>query len=150
MARGAGGLFARWERWRSHRRIASALALNKRGELRSDGLEPSQFHQRLEIEWRARGVHPWLRGRMESQRDKLFAEQCLNDTTTALEQLFYRLPQIDFINFTVLDPHSSAPILQGSISRKEAEAVTDASPGMRLKRLGATYRLSNWRFEPLG
>jgi len=81
---------------------------------------------------------------------KLFAEQCLKDTSTAIEQLFYRLPEIEFIDFRVVDPHSSAPILQGSVGRKDAEAVTDVSPGMRLRKLGATYRLTNWRFEPLG
>jgi hypothetical protein len=141
--------FARLERWWSHRRIASALALNKRGELRSDGLSPVHFHHRLEIEWRARDVHPWDRGAPQSQMDKLFAQQCLKDTSTAIEQLFCRLPEVEFIDFRVLDPTSSAPILQGSIDRKEAEAATGDSPGMRLKKLGATYRLSNWRFEPL-
>jgi hypothetical protein len=150
MPTGRAGLFARLQRWRSHRRIASALALNRRGELRPDGLSLGHFHKRLEIEWRARDVHPWVRDAPESQMPKLFAEQCLKDTSTAIEQLFYRLPEIDFINFRVIDPNSSALILQGSIGRKEAEAATDASPGMRLKNLGTTYRLSNWRFEPLG
>jgi hypothetical protein len=139
------------ERWRSYRRIASALALNKRGELRADGLSLCHFNSRLEIDWCARDVHPWDRNRdlPESQMAKLFAEQCLKDTSTAIEQLFCRLPEIEFIDFRVIDPNSSAPILQGSVGRKDAEALTDASPGMRLRKLGATYRLSNWRFEPL-
>jgi hypothetical protein len=68
----------------------------------------------------------------------------------AIERLFYKLPEVEFIDFRVIDPNSSSAILEGSVGRKDAEAVTDVSPGMKLRKLGATYRLINWRFEPLG
>lgn len=150
MPRSSGGLFARLKRGWWYRRIVSALALHRQGELRPDGLSLCHFRNRLEIEWRARDVHPWDRDRPESEIPKLFAEQCLKDTSNAIVELFNRLPEVEFIDFRVLDPKSSAAILYGSVDRKEAEAVTDASPGMKLKKLGATYRLNNWRFEPLG
>ena len=143
-------LFTRFSRWWFSRRMVKALALNRRGEVRADGLSLGHFHNRLEIEWCARDVHPWDRDLPESQMVKLFAQQCLKDTSTAIEQLFYRLPEIEFIDFRVIYPNSSTPILQGSVGRKDAEAVTDVSPGMRLRKLGARYRLTNWRFEPLG
>jgi hypothetical protein len=50
----------------------------------------------------------------------------------------------------VLDPKSLVPILHGCVSRSEASVVDDRSPGMKLKKLGVKYRLSNWQFEPLG
>jgi hypothetical protein len=44
-----------------HHRIKRALALNSRGEARRDGLTVDSVSSRLEIRWRARGIHPWDR-----------------------------------------------------------------------------------------
>ena len=132
--------------------MAKALALNTRSrEVRTDGLSLSQFRNRLEIVWRARDVHPWDRDRGLSQSDvtELFSKQCLDDTGAAVERLFCELPEVQFIDFTVVDPKSSAPILHGSVDRSEANTANDVSPGMKLKKFGATYRLTDWRFEPL-
>ena len=60
-------LVARFARWWFCRRMVKALALNKRPrEVRRDGLSLSQFCNRLQIEWRARDVHPWDRDRSPS------------------------------------------------------------------------------------
>lgn len=142
-------LFARLARWWSYRRIVDALALNNRGGVRGDGLSLSHFHNRLEIEWHARDVHPWDKDLPEKRLTELFVEQCLEDTSTAIERLFCDLPEVDSIDFRVIDPESSAPILCGSVARREAEAVDGISPGMKLKKLGVTYRISDCRFEPL-
>jgi hypothetical protein len=141
---------AAFVRRRLHRRVIRALALNKRGEARSDGLSLSHFQNRLQIEWRAREIHPWDRGLPSARITRLFAEQCLNDADAALERLFATLPQIDVIEFKMLDPNSGASILSGTVTRTESMNVRALSSGMRLKQLGVTYRLQNWRFEPLG
>jgi hypothetical protein len=142
-------LLTRLTRWWSYHRITDALALNNRGEVRGDGLSLKHFHNRLEIEWQARDVHPWERDLPESRLTELFVEQCLDDTSAAIERLFCDLPEVEFIDFRVIDADSSAPIIYGSVGRSEAEALGQVSPGMKLKKLGATYRISNWRFEPL-
>jgi hypothetical protein len=135
--------------WWFARRVAKALALNTRGEVRTDGLVLERFQNRLQIEWRARQVHPWEKGLAGSREAELFAKQCLEDTSAAIDRLFEKLPEIEFIDFTVLDPESSAAIVRGAVSRTEAEVAQSPSPGMRVRNLGARYRLSNWRFEPL-
>jgi hypothetical protein len=141
---------AAFTRRRLQRRVIRALALNKRGEARSDGLSLSHFENRLQIEWRARHVHPWDRDLPPARIARLFAEQCLEDADAALERLFATLPQIDVIEFKMLDPNSGASILSGTVTRTESMTIRAPSSGMRLKQLGVTYRLQNWRFEPLG
>jgi hypothetical protein len=141
---------AAFARRRLQRRVIRALALNKRGEARSDGLSLSHFQNRLQIEWRAREVHPWDRDLPQARVARLFAEQCLKDADAALERLFATLPEIDVIEFKMLEPNSGASILSGTVTRSESMNVRAPSSGMRLKQLGVTYRLQNWRFEPLG
>lgn len=136
-------------RRRLYRRVMKALALNKRGEVRPDGLPLRHFQDRLEIEWCARQVHPWDRDLSAAQTAQLFAEQCLDDTNAALERLFSDLAEIDVIAFKVTHPVSGAPILSGSVARFEARAVRAHSSGMRLKQLGVVYHLQNVQFEPL-
>jgi hypothetical protein len=136
-------------RRRLRRRIIKALALNKRGEVRKDGLSLNHFDNRIEIEWRARNVHPWDRDLPPAPAARFFAEQCLDDANAALERLFAILPEINVIEFRVIDPTSRALILSGCVTRKEAEAVRAESSGMKLKKLGVRYQLNNWRFEPI-
>ncbi len=136
-------------RRRFRRRVIKGLALNTRGEVRRDGLSLNHFRNRLQIEWRARDVHPWDRDLPSARIARLFAEQCLEDAEAALERLFATLSEIDVIEFTMLDPNSRAPILAGAVTRSEAMNVRAPSSGMRLKQLGVTYRLQDWRFEPL-
>ena len=74
----------------------------------------------------------------------------MKDADAALERLFATLPEIDVIEFKMLEPNSGASILSGTVTRSESMNVRAPSSGMRLKQLGVTYRLQNWRFEPLG
>jgi hypothetical protein len=150
MAIGHERLVGRFARWWFRRRTIKALALNMRSRnARRDGLSLSHFRNRLQIEWRARNIHPWDRGLSQSRVPELFAKQCLVDTGAAIERLFHMLPEIEFIEFTVIDPNSLAAILHGTVSRNEANMTNDLSPGMKLKKFGAQYRLTNWHFEPL-
>ena len=136
-------------RQRLRRRVMRALALNRRGKVRGDALSLSCFNNRLEIEWRAREVHPWDRDLPPARIARLFAEQCLDNTRAGLERLFSALPEIDIIEFNVMHPASSALIVSGHVTRLEIRAAKAHSSGMRLKQLGVTYRLQNWHFEPL-
>src|SRR5580658_2888209 len=148
------------EQWRTQleerhfrRRVRKALALHKRGGVWRDRLSLNHFqhHQnRLQTEWRAREVHSWDRDRPATHVAQLFAEQCLKDAEAALERLFARLSEIDVIDFTMRDPNSGAILLSGAVMRSEVMNLRAPSSGMRLKQLGVTYRLQNWRFEPLG
>jgi hypothetical protein len=141
---------AEYARRRFRRHVLRALALNKRGEARSDGLLLNNFDNRLQIEWQAREVHPWDRDLPRSHLRQLFAEQCLRDADAALQRLFATLAEIDVIQFKMLDPDSGALILSGTVTRQESMNLRSQSSAMRLKQLGVTFRLQNWRFEPLG
>jgi hypothetical protein len=97
----------------------------------------------------AREVHPWDRDLPERRIAHLFAVQCLDDTSAALERLFSELAEIDIIEFKVMHPVSNVLIVLGSVARLETRTVKANSTGMRLKQLGVTYRLRDWQFEPL-
>jgi hypothetical protein len=136
-------------RKRLRRQVMRALALNRRGEARGDTLSLNRLNNRLEIEWRAREVHPWDRDLPERRIAHLFAVQCLDDTSAALERLFSELAEIDITEFKVMHPVSNVLIVLGSVARLETRTVKANSTGMRLKQLGVTYRLRDWQFEPL-
>lgn len=80
---------------------------------------------RLEIEWRAREIHPWDRATEPREREALFAEQSIADTDAALSRLFNRLPEVDVIEFQVIHPDSGQRILAGTVER----SVRPSSPG---------------------
>jgi len=122
------------------RKIESALALHRRGEVRRDGLTLIQSSHRLEIEWRARDIHPWDRGCDAAERELLFSEQSLADTDAAIARLFRKLPEIDVIAFKVLRPDSGDRILAGTVERSAARApkIRNPSPRTRLWYRGVT------------
>ena len=95
--------------------IHDALALHHRGEARRDGLTLTQATHHLEIEWRARDVHPWDRVSESKEREFLFTEQSMADTDAALSRLFNALPEIDVIGVT--HPGSGQRILSGTVER---------------------------------
>jgi hypothetical protein len=136
---------------RYRRAIECALALNRRGEARSDGLVASRVISRLEVEWLARDIHPWDQDRdlSSEERGNLFVEQCLSDTYAATSRLFDSLSQLDTIDIRVLDPESKTTIITGRICRADLENLDHLSVGMRLRLSGATFRLSGWNFDPL-
>jgi hypothetical protein len=122
----------------SHRRrIKRALALHRRGEVRTDGLNLIQASCQLEIEWSARDIHPWDRGCPGAEYELLFTEQSLADTDAALSRLFKELPEVDVIAFKVFHPGTEVRILAGTVERSAPEPSTlYASPRTRLWHRG--------------
>ena len=111
------------------RAIQDALALHRRGEVRGDGLSLISASHHLEIEWRARGIHPWDRGTEDGDREILFAEQTLADTDAALSRLFNQFPGVDVIEFRVIHPDTGQRILSGTVDR----SVRPSRPGVSVR-----------------
>jgi len=130
--------------WRYHRRIKQALALHLHGEARRDGLTVDNVSSHLEIRWRARDVHPWDRHLARFEKEVLFAEQALADTEAAVFRLFERLPEVDVIELSVLEPKSETLIATGTVHRSDLNAPRPhlLSIGMRLREVGITYRFA--------
>jgi hypothetical protein len=130
--------------WRYHRRINRALALQLRGEARSDGLTVDNVSSRLEIRWRARDIHPWDRHLARYEREVMFAEQALTDTEAAVFRLFERLPEVEAIELSVLEPKSETLIAAGVVHRSDVYATRPhlLSVGMRLREVGVSYRFA--------
>ena len=66
------------------------------------------------------------------------------DTEAAVLRLFEKLPQIDVIELSVLEPSSDALIASGTVHRSALNATQPPllSVGMRLRELGITYRFA--------
>ena len=119
------------------RRIEQALELERRGEVRQDGLQLGEMQHRLEIRWRARGVHPWDRHLPRDERHARFIEQALIDTEAAIARLFEALPEVDLIDLRVTDPASDATMLSGAVHRSDFQNVRPLpSVRMRLMEMG--------------
>ena len=139
----------RLTRQRFRRGVSKALALTPRGGIPKDSLILSKLFTTMRVEWQARDIHPWDRDLSADRRAEMFVERSLNDTNAAIQRLFQTLPEVDVLEIRVLEPHSGAAIIAGTVSRDEALTISSPSPGMRLKKLGVDYRLRNWHFEPL-
>ena len=125
------------------RRIERALALHLRGEVRRDGLELVRWCNRLEINWRARDIHPWDRDLPEDQKAKLFVEQSLGDTEAAIFRLFEVFPEVDVIDINVLESTPESLIIAGTVCRADFDTVRSLlSVRMRLARLGVSYHFT--------
>jgi hypothetical protein len=137
--------------YRYRRNIERALALHLRGEVRRDGLKPLNSMTHLELEWRARDIHPWDRGLLSpTQSAAAFVEQSLADTEAAIRRLFQALPYIDAITVRVFDETSKAVIISGTVTRPDTSARDEKlSIGMRLRYLGITYHSAGSLFEAL-
>ena len=121
------------------RRIEHALDLERRGEVRNDGLQLGEMQHRLEIRWRARGVHPWDRHLPRDERHARFVEQALLDTEAAIARLFDALPEVDLIDLRVTDPSSDATMLSGSVHRSDFQSLQPSpSVRMRLAEMGVS------------
>ena len=113
-----------WDEGSQYRRnIETALALNRRGEVRRDGLRLRSAINRLAIEWVARDIHPWDRELQPAAKATLFVEQCFSDTEAAIYRLFDQLPSIDLIDVRVLDPWGEYTIIGGSVLRTELNKI---------------------------
>jgi hypothetical protein len=119
-----------------------ALAVVSRGAVRHDVLELGKISiQQLQLEWRARDVHPWDRDLPLDQQEHQFCDMALQDTESALVGLFERLPYVEQIDFRVLEPGiSDRVIIAGSVEREEFMAAQfSQSIRMRLKMMGVRF-----------
>jgi hypothetical protein len=135
-------LFIRhFDTWRYQRNVGRALALYLRGEARRDGLTAETRCHRLEIQWRARDIHPWDRDLIcAGERRPLFLEQSLADTEAAIYRLFEALPVIDVLDITIFDHTSDNIIIAGTVCRSMLDRGRNLlSVRMRLRELGVTY-----------
>ena len=124
-------------------RIERELALIGRGQVRCDGLRLNKICNRLEIQWRARDIHPWDRSLPLESRATALIEQALADTEAAISRLFEALPQVDVIDLTVLDPASDTTMMAGTVHRSVLTGSRRfLSVRMRLRELGIDYRLA--------
>lgn len=149
MGLGFPSLIQRLAAWRFRLGIARALALQRRGEVRDDGLKLKGLRARLEIEWYARDVHPWDRCESSGKKDALFVRNSLADTEAAIIRLFRFLPEIDVISVTVREAASESVIMAGTVNRSSVEPDAMLSVGMRLRQRGIKYHSNGSGFEPL-
>jgi hypothetical protein len=99
----------------------------------------------LQLEWHARDLHPWDRDLPAPRQAELFSQQALQDTDAALLRLFQRLPEVEQIEFQVLEPrHVGGVILTGVVDRESAlDPEPPPSLRMRLHMLGVRYRMAD-------
>ena len=129
------------------RKIQRALALNQRGEVRSDGLQMTAAKTTLRIDWLARAIHPWDRDLPPERAERLFSQQCLDDANAAISRLFAEIPVLDSIEVRVRRDILRPPILEGTVYRASLSSNDYASTGMRLRAIGLRFRMSNLCLE---
>lgn len=137
--------FRRLDLWRFRLSVEDALALHRRGEVRSDGLKLDGVSNHLQIRWHARAIHPWDRDLLRGSREReAFAEQTLADIESAILRLFERLPQVDVLELGVLEPASETLIAAGTVHRSEMSdrRAHLLSVGMRLRDIGVQFDLA--------
>jgi len=132
--------------------ISDALALHKRNEVRSDGLSVESLCNRLEIQWRARDVHPWDRELSGKERESAFLRQLMQDAEAALIRLFDGLPELDEIDVIVLDLQAENVLLSGTVQRASFAGPFHRiwSLRMRLAFLGITCHFAADSVVPPG
>jgi hypothetical protein len=131
--------------------VKKALALKPRGCVRDDRLVLNRISGQLQLEWRARDIHPWDRGLPPDAQAELYREQVLTDAYAAIVRLFQMLPEIAQMEIRVLDANdSSKVILAGVIAREDLPATEVSVSKWSLKRLGIQYsNIVGNRLEPL-
>ncbi len=120
-------------------RVERALKLNKRGEVRRDGLILNDLRHRMEVRWHARDVHPWDRHLPADERRAAFIQQALTDTEAALARLFDS-SEVDIIDLKVLEPKTDSILLSGEVLRYDFQHVRPSpSIRMRLTEMGVNF-----------
>jgi hypothetical protein len=130
-------------------RVRRALALHRRGEVRTDGLELTAVRTTMRVEWVAREIHPWDRNIRRERRERFFTQQCLDDTAAAIGRLFEKMPDLNTLEIRVLREASGPLLLAGVVNRDQIKPVANLAPGMKLKTLGIRFQIFNWQLEPL-
>jgi len=119
-----------------------ALAVASRGAVLNDVLELGKISiQQVQLEWRARDIHPWDCDLPLDQQENQFCDMALQDTESALLGLFEMLPYVEQIDFRVLEPGSTdRVIIAGCVEREEfISAQSSRSIRMRLKMMGVRF-----------
>ena len=121
--------------------VNSSLSLCPRGGVVNDRLVLHKVSGQLQLEWRARAVHPWDRDLPTCRKLEAYFEQAVADTDLAIRRIFQRLLEIDVIEIRVLDTQDPTKImLAGVVTREDALAADlSYSPKMRLKMMGVQY-----------
>jgi hypothetical protein len=130
--------------------IVRALAFTK-SRVGDDTLRLNRLTGRLQLEWRARDVHPWDRDSGPQRQAELFCEQTISDTDVAIVRLFEMLPEIEAIAVRVVEPQAAKRvILSGTVARADIfGSQLPSSARMRLKMLGIRYHIVDRHLEPL-
>jgi hypothetical protein len=130
--------------------IKNALALNRRNEVRPDGLVLKESSNRLEISWEARGIHPWDHDQPSPDNYAAFVEQTLEDTEAVVLRIFERLPEVDVLELKVVAPQSGVLLAEGSVPRStlRSENARLRSVRMRLGAMGIRYYLDHQWSQP--
>lgn len=131
------------------RSLLHALALPARGGVPNDGLTLKRVRSRMEIEWKARDIHPWDRDAPREAQAQNFLDQFLTDTEAEVDRMFEALPQIDTFDIIVRDPVSDRVIASGTLDRISSELGAFASARMRLMARGFKLYLNEAYFERL-
>jgi hypothetical protein len=144
-------LFAVWSLRRMRRLLGNALALHRRGEVRSDGLSLLDASIKLTVSWRARDVHPWDRDLPEERAAPRLLDQTLHDAEDAVERIFAAFPEADTLELSVLesDPASNRVLMSGLVVRSDLGCCASSSVAMRLRMLGINYHLANQHLEAI-
>jgi hypothetical protein len=130
-------------------RVRRAIESRRRGEARSGGLKLAALSTLLRVEWLAREIHPWEQNSRQDHKDRLFTEQCLEDTLAVVERLFKEMPDLRTLEIGVRREASAAPLLAGVVKRAQLEQAGNRAPGMKLKMIGIQFHIFNWKLEPL-
>ncbi len=129
--------------------VSRALSVRPRGAIGNDGLTVQSLAAKLRVQLLARPIHPWDRDRPVDEKGELFVQQCLEDVSTAIPNLFRSMPEIDELEVTVMDPRGKRAIISGVVKRSDALASQPFSAGMKLRALGLEYGRSNFGFEQI-
>jgi hypothetical protein len=128
------------------RTVKRALALKPRGAVPHDVLILNSMNvsgHSLQVEWRARDVHPWDRHLPLSEQADLFSALALEDTNEAIVRLFKRLPDIERIQLQVLNPMASGGVILSGVVDRETALDSEPPPSLRwrLIMLGVSFRM---------
>jgi hypothetical protein len=132
-----------------NRRIRNALKLHLRGEVRADGLPLKSVSSSVELEWRARNIHPWDRALGLKDADARFVRQSIKDTAAAITRLFATLPHVDALTIRIYEPNSDRVIMSGEVLRSSLSPDRPLSERIWLGQLGMTFHIIDDRFQPL-
>lgn len=130
-------------------RVRRAVESRRHGETKGGGLKLAALSTVLRVEWMAREIHPWEQSSRQDHKDRLFTEQCLEDTLAVIERLFKEMPDLSALEIGVRREASEAPVLAGVVKREQLTQAGDHAPGMKLKMIGVQFHIFNWKLEPL-